>query len=128
MQIKVLQPVSYTHLDVYKRQVVDILMKMQGNEALAKRYLRAIQNCWNACVPLTNNDYATLKALIENGENDIDIEQYFAPVSYTHLAYKIVQKLNAELKEQGFLTISGRVNKQYFMERTCYGAIRKERL
>ena len=58
--------------------VVDILMKMQGNEALAKRYLRAIQNCWNACVPLTNNDYATLKALIENGENDIDIEQYFA--------------------------------------------------
>lgn len=58
--------------------VVDILMKMQGNEALAKRYLRAIQNCWNACVPLTNNDYATLKALIENGKNDIDIEQYFA--------------------------------------------------
>lgn len=58
--------------------VVDILMKMQGNEALAKRYLRAVQNCWNACVPLTNNDYATLKALIENGENDIDIEQYFA--------------------------------------------------
>ena len=43
-------------------------------------------------------------------------------------AYKIVQELNTELKEQGFLTISGRVNKQYFMERTCYGAIRKERL
>ena len=42
-------------------------------------------------------------------------------------AYKIVQKLNAELKEQGFLTISGRVNKQCFMERTCYGATKKER-
>ena len=40
-------------------------------------------------------------------------------------AYKIVQKLNAELKEQGFLTISGRVNKQYFLERTCYGEKRK---
>lgn len=38
-------------------------------------------------------------------------------------AYKIVQKL----KSKGFLTISGRVNKQYFMERTCYGAIQKER-
>ncbi len=62
--------------------VVDILMKMQGNEVLAKRYLRAIQNCWNTCVPLTNNDYATLKALIENGENDIDIEQYFALNTY----------------------------------------------
>lgn len=58
--------------------VVDMLMKMQGNEELAKKYLRAIQNCWNVCVPLTNNDYATLKALIENGENDIDIKQYFA--------------------------------------------------
>ena len=41
--------------------------------------------------------------------------------------YKIVQKLNAELKEKGFMTISGRVNKQYFMERTCYGATKKER-
>ena len=42
-------------------------------------------------------------------------------------AYKIVQKLNVELKEKGFVTISGRVNKQYFMERTCYGATKKER-
>ena len=42
-------------------------------------------------------------------------------------AYKIVQKLNVELKEKGFMIISGRVNKQYFMERTCYGATKKER-
>ena len=42
-------------------------------------------------------------------------------------AYKIVQKLNAELKDKVFMTISGRVNKQYFMERTCYGATKKER-
>ena len=42
-------------------------------------------------------------------------------------AYKIVQKLNAELKEKGLMTISGRVNKQYFIERTCYGATKKER-
>ena len=42
-------------------------------------------------------------------------------------AYKIVQKLNVELKEKGFMTISGRVNKQYFMERTCYGATKEER-
>ena len=41
-------------------------------------------------------------------------------------AYKIVQKLNSELKEKGFMTISGRVNKQYFMERTCYGVTKKE--
>lgn len=36
-------------------------------------------------------------------------------------AYKIVRKLNAELDKLGFLTVSGRVNRQYFMERTCYG-------
>ena len=28
-------------------------------------------------------------------------------------AYKIVQRLNAELKEKGILTISGRVNRKY---------------
>lgn len=58
--------------------VVDILMKMQGNEILTKQYLLAIQNCWNTCVPLANNDFATLKALIENDEADIEIGQYLA--------------------------------------------------
>ena len=43
-------------------------------------------------------------------------------------AYKIVQKLNDELKTQGFITISGRVNKQYFLERVCYGTAEKERM
>lgn len=57
--------------------VVDILMKMQGNETITKKYLLAIQNCWNTCVPLTNNDFATLKFLIESGEKDIEVEQYF---------------------------------------------------
>ena len=42
-------------------------------------------------------------------------------------AYKIVQKLNAELAEKGYRVISGRVNNQYIRERTCYGADKKER-
>lgn len=42
-------------------------------------------------------------------------------------AYKIVQKLNAELKARGYLTISGRINRKYFMEKLCYnGAERKD--
>ena len=57
--------------------VVDILMKMQGNEELTKNYLLAIQNCWNTCVPLQSNDFDTLKGLIENGKSDIEIEKYF---------------------------------------------------
>ena len=42
-------------------------------------------------------------------------------------AYKIVQKLNEELKAQGFITISGRVNKQYFLDRVCYGTADKRK-
>ena len=42
-------------------------------------------------------------------------------------AYKIVQKLNAELKAKGYMTISGRINRKYFMEKLCYnGAERKD--
>ena len=41
-------------------------------------------------------------------------------------AYKIVQKLNKELKSMGYITVSGRVNKQYFMEKVCYGGRDKE--
>lgn len=37
-------------------------------------------------------------------------------------AYKIVRKLNKELESKGIITIAGRVNKQYFMERLCYEA------
>ena len=42
-------------------------------------------------------------------------------------AYKIVQKLNAELAEKGYMVISGRINKQYFLERACYGAAEKRK-
>jgi predicted transcriptional regulator len=35
-------------------------------------------------------------------------------------AYKVVQKLNEDMKSLGYLTIAGRVNKQYFMKKVCY--------
>lgn len=41
-------------------------------------------------------------------------------------AYKIVQKLNAELREKGYLTISGRVNQRYFVEKLCYGGAERK--
>ncbi|OKZ72831.1 MAG: LysR family transcriptional regulator [Clostridiales bacterium 41_12_two_minus] len=40
-------------------------------------------------------------------------------------AYKLIQ-LNEELKEKGFITIAGRVNRQYFYER-LYGAGKEEK-
>jgi len=36
-------------------------------------------------------------------------------------AYKLVRKLNDELKEMGYLTVAGRVSKKYFLEKVCYG-------
>lgn len=42
-------------------------------------------------------------------------------------AYKIVHRLNAELKEKGYMTISGRVNRNYFMEKMCYGTVQEEK-
>ena len=40
-------------------------------------------------------------------------------ISASH-AYKIMQQLNRELKEKGYMTIAGRVNRKYFMEKFCY--------
>ena len=35
-------------------------------------------------------------------------------------AYKIVHRLSEELKAKGYLTIAGRINRDYFLEKTCY--------
>jgi len=35
-------------------------------------------------------------------------------------AYKIIRKLNSELKDMGYLTITGRISKRYFTEKLCY--------
>ena len=35
-------------------------------------------------------------------------------------AYKLIKKLNDELREKGFIAIAGRINRQYFYER-LYG-------
>ena len=43
-------------------------------------------------------------------------------------AYKIVQKLNADLRAKGFLTISGRINRKYFLEKFCYGGAERREL
>lgn len=50
---------------------------------------------------------------VEEVANELGISKSYA--------YKIVQKLNADLQAKGFLTISGRINRKYFLERFCYG-------
>jgi len=41
------------------------------------------------------------------------------------LAYKLMRDLNSELSKKGFITISGRVSRQYFEEKV-YGTSQKE--
>ena len=41
-------------------------------------------------------------------------------ISKSH-AYKIVHRLNQELKDKGFITIAGKVNRRYFNEKVCFG-------
>ena len=45
-------------------------------------------------------------------------------ISESH-AYKIMRKLNRELEAKGYITVAGRVNRQYFNER-FYGTERSE--
>ena len=46
-------------------------------------------------------------------------------ISKSH-AYKVIHKLNAELREKGYLTISGRGSRYCLMERVCDGKTGKE--
>ncbi|NLC40469.1 MAG: DNA-binding protein [Clostridiaceae bacterium] len=38
-------------------------------------------------------------------------------------AYKIVRKLNDELRDMGYLTVAGRISKKYFLKKVCYGEV-----
>ena len=40
---------------------------------------------------------------------DLDVSESYA--------YKLIRKLNAELKEKGFITIPGRVSRRFYRER-----------
>lgn len=42
-------------------------------------------------------------------------------------AYKLVRKLNKELEQKGFLTISGRVSREYYREKIYGGSAKLEK-
>ena len=41
-------------------------------------------------------------------------------------AYRLIKQLNAELREKGYMTIAGRVNRLYFQERLYSTSNQKE--
>lgn len=38
-------------------------------------------------------------------------------------AYKVVHELNEDLKSMGYLTISGKISRKYFIKKVCYGEV-----
>ena len=38
----------------------------------------------------------------------------------TSFAYKVIRQLNNELKAKGYITIAGRINREYFYERVYH--------
>ena len=46
-------------------------------------------------------------------------------ISKSH-AYKIVHRLNQELKEKGYVTIAGRISRDYLLQRTVGKATEEE--
>ena len=58
--------------------------------------------------------------MVEKNYFDVDEVAQAMGISRSY-AYKVVRQLNAELAKMGYLTVSGRVNRQYGLERTCYG-------
>ena len=54
---------------------------------------------------------------VEEVAKELDISESYA--------YKIMRQLNDELSAKGFITVAGRVSRQYFSERV-YGAERRD--
>ncbi|MBO4572219.1 MAG: hypothetical protein J5762_00415 [Clostridia bacterium] len=55
---------------------VDVLIKMQGQKKLTKRFLCEVKALWVKVEPLSNNDYNSLRLLVENNAETIKIEEY----------------------------------------------------
>lgn len=55
---------------------VDVLIKMQGQKRLTKKFLWKIKELWNSCAPLSQNDYDTLNSLVHNALVAITISDY----------------------------------------------------
>lgn len=49
---------------------------------------------------------------VEEVAKELDVSKSYA--------YKLVQKLNAELQRKGYMTVAGRVSRSYFEEKMYY--------
>lgn len=58
---------------------------------------------------------------IMEGKNFMTVEEVAQELSVSKsYAYKVVRELNTEMRELGYLTVSGRVNTNFFRKKLCY--------
>lgn len=58
---------------------------------------------------------------IMEGKNFMTVEEVAQELNVSKsYAYKVVRELNAEMRELGYLTVSGRVNTNFFRKKLCY--------
>ena len=60
-------------------------------------------------------------SIIESRLNDLELSWRKEILLMTDKNFMRVEDVARELEAKGYITISGRVNRQYFLERTCYG-------
>lgn len=58
---------------------------------------------------------------IMEGKNFMTVEEVAQELNVSKsYAYKVVRELNAEMRELGYLTVTGRVNTNFFRKKLCY--------
>ena len=71
------------------------------------------------------NNLQEVRLLNENNFMRVEDVAKELGISISH-SYKIMQQLNKELKAKGYITIAGRVNRKYFMEKFCYSGTERK--
>lgn len=60
--------------------------------------------------------------MIEQNELLLDVNQISSLMKISvPTAYKLIQKLNSELKQNGYIVIAGKINRRYFESRIFGG-------
>ena len=61
-----------------------------------------------------------------DSDSTVDEVRQLLGVSKSY-AYKVIRKMNSELRQQGYHTIAGRVSKTYFLEKVKYQKLERSK-
>ena len=91
------------------------IIKRNGSEAVfdISKIIAAVTKANNVVASNQRLTKEQITAIADDVAQELNVSKPYA--------YKLIRKLNEELNAKGFITIAGRVNRQYFYER-LYGA------